>query len=71
MSLVARLKRIGIDTYLLLLAGTVLLATVLPVSGDAAVLVKTISVWAVALLCCPLPGGPMTGRAHARIGVYL
>ena len=50
MSLVARLKKIGIDTYLLLLAGTVLLATVLPVSGDAAVLVKTISVWAVALL---------------------
>lgn len=50
MSLVARLKKIGIDTYLLLLAGTVLLGTILPVSGDAAVLVKTISVWAVALL---------------------
>ena len=50
MSLAARLRRIGIDTYLLLLAGTVLLATILPVSGDAAVVVKAISLWAVALL---------------------
>lgn len=45
-----RLKLFGIDTYMLLLLGTVLLAVVLPVSGEAARVVKTISMVGVALL---------------------
>ena len=50
MSLSARLKRIGLDTYLLMLIGTVVLATVLPVSGIGAVIVSQIAFYAVALL---------------------
>jgi solute carrier family 10 (sodium/bile acid cotransporter), member 7 len=50
MSIFARLKRIGIDTYLLLLLGMVLLGSVLPASGDFAAVVRTVSLLAVALL---------------------
>ena len=50
MSLSARLKRIGLDSYLLMLIGTVVLATVLPVSGLGAVIVSQIAFYAVALL---------------------
>lgn len=44
------LKKLPIDNYMLLLMGTVLLATLLPVSGDAARVVSLISYFAVALL---------------------
>jgi sodium/bile acid cotransporter 7 len=45
-----RLKFFGIDTYMLLLLATVLLAIVLPVSGEMARVVKTMSMLGVALL---------------------
>ena len=44
------LKKLPIDNYMLLLMGTVLLATLLPVSGEAARVVSLISYFAVALL---------------------
>lgn len=44
------LKKLPIDTYMMLLIATVILATVLPVSGQAAVIVSQISYFAVALL---------------------
>lgn len=44
------LKKLPIDTYMLLLMATVALATVLPVSGEAATIVSKISYAAVALL---------------------
>jgi sodium/bile acid cotransporter 7 len=50
MSIMARLKRIGIDTYLLALLGMVVLGSILPASGDFAVVVRTVSLLAVALL---------------------
>jgi sodium/bile acid cotransporter 7 len=50
MSLDARLKRIGLDYYLLLLVGAVVLATLLPASGTGAVIVSQIAYYAVALL---------------------
>jgi len=50
MSLQAKLKRIGLDTYLFLLLGTVALATVLPASGLGAVVVSKVAYYAVALL---------------------
>lgn len=50
MGIFARLKRFGIDTYLLLLLGMVLLGTVLPASGDFAAVVRIASLAAVALL---------------------
>ena len=46
----ARLRRIGVDTYLLALLGMVLLGSVLPASGDFAALVRVVSQIAVALL---------------------
>lgn len=46
----AYLKRLGIDTYMLLLIGTVVLGLLLPVQGFAATLLKQITFWAVALL---------------------
>ncbi|HEY4169086.1 MAG TPA: bile acid:sodium symporter, partial [Reyranella sp.] len=45
-----RLKRLGIDTYLLLILATVALAALFPVSGSAADFVRLLSVLAVALL---------------------
>ena len=50
MSLINRLKRIGLDAYLLLLIATVLLATVLPARGEAAAFVSPLAYSAVALL---------------------
>ncbi len=50
MTLVQRLKRLGIDTYLLLILATVALAALFPVSGSAADFVKLLSVLGVALL---------------------
>lgn len=50
MSLASRLKRIGLDTYLFLLIGTVVLATVLPASGLGAQIVSRVAYFAVALL---------------------
>jgi len=50
MSFFGRLKRIGIDTYMLLLIGTVILAAVLPASGGGAVVVSQVAYYAVALL---------------------
>lgn len=50
MSLINRLKRIGLDAYLLLLIATVLLATVLPARGEAAAFVAQLAYYAVALL---------------------
>lgn len=44
------LRKLPIDTYMLLLIGTVALATVLPVYGQAAVIVSKISYAAVSLL---------------------
>ncbi|WP_353473978.1 bile acid:sodium symporter [Salipiger sp. H15] len=44
------LKRIGIDTYMLLLIGTVFLGLLLPAQGVAAVGLKHVTFWAVALL---------------------
>lgn len=44
------LKKLPIDAYMLLLTGTVLLATILPVSGQPAVIVSKVSYAAVALL---------------------
>jgi len=45
-----RLKRLGIDLYMVLLIGTVLLATVLPARGEAAAFVSSASYFAVVLL---------------------
>lgn len=50
MTLTQRLKRLGIDAYLVMLFGTVALAVVLPASGAAADAVKVVSLLAVALL---------------------
>jgi sodium/bile acid cotransporter 7 len=50
MSIAARLKRFGIDAYLAMLLGTVVLAIVLPASGLAAVIVSKVAYAAVALL---------------------
>lgn len=50
MALGNTLKRIGFDYYLLLLLGTVLLATFLPADGIAAEIVEQIAYYAVALL---------------------
>ena len=45
-----RLKSIGIDLYMVLLIGTVLLATALPARGEAAAFVSSASYFAVVLL---------------------
>ncbi|KFL31161.1 membrane protein [Devosia riboflavina] len=50
MSLAQRLKRFGLDYYLLLLLGTVVLATLWPASGAGADIVDQIAYFAVALL---------------------
>lgn len=50
MSFASRLKRSGFDTYMLLLAGTIALAWVLPASGIGAEIVSWIAYFAVALL---------------------
>jgi sodium/bile acid cotransporter 7 len=50
MTFADRLKRFGIDSYMALLIGTVVLATVLPASGAWADAIKTVSLLAVALL---------------------
>lgn len=50
MGLYARLKRIGIDAYMLMLIGAMALATVLPASGLGATIVSTVAFYAVALL---------------------
>ncbi len=50
MSFAARLKRFGFDYYLLLLIGTVLLASFFPASGNSAEIVEHIAYFAVALL---------------------
>ena len=50
MSLSTRLKRIGLDTYLFLLLGTVVLAAILPASGIGAQIVSKVAYFAVALL---------------------
>ena len=44
------LKRIGIDTYMLLLVGTVLLGLILPARGIAAEALRGVTFWAVTLL---------------------
>lgn len=44
------LKRVGIDTYMVLLLATVCLGVVLPVAGAAAAGLKYVTFWAVALL---------------------
>ncbi|MFD2173511.1 bile acid:sodium symporter family protein [Rhodobacter lacus] len=44
------LKRFGIDTYMLLLIGTVVLGVVVPAQGIAAVGLKSLTYWAVSLL---------------------
>jgi len=44
------LKRLGIDTYMLLLLGTVALGLVLPARGAAAEILGYVTFWAVALL---------------------
>ncbi|KKB77127.1 membrane protein [Devosia soli] len=50
MSLAKRLKRFGLDYYLFLLLGTVVLATLLPASGLGAEIVDQVAYYAVALL---------------------
>jgi len=50
MSFAARLKRFGFDYYLLLLIGTVLLASFFPASGMSAEIVEQVAYFAVALL---------------------
>src|SRR5690606_17200779 len=50
MPLLERLKRIGLDAYLLLLIATVVLATVLPARGRVADGVALLAYYAVALL---------------------
>jgi sodium/bile acid cotransporter 7 len=50
MALTDRLRRFGIDGYMALLIGTVVLATVLPASGGFADAIRTVSLLAVALL---------------------
>ncbi|SOC19170.1 bile acid:sodium symporter family protein [Rhodobacter maris] len=44
------LKRFGIDTYMLLLIGTVILGVILPAQGLAAAGLKSLTYWAVSLL---------------------
>ena len=56
------LKKLPIDTFMLLLVATVLLATLLPVSGGAAKFVSQLSYAAVALLFF-LYGAKLEGRA--------
>ncbi|MGI6853591.1 bile acid:sodium symporter family protein [Mesorhizobium sp. 1B3] len=46
----AVLKRIGIDRYMVLLATTVLLASLVPAQGDFAVVLQHVTYWAIALL---------------------
>ncbi|MCB1389974.1 MAG: bile acid:sodium symporter [Rhodobacteraceae bacterium] len=48
--MLARLKRYGIDPYLVLLFATVAAAALLPAGGDIATVLKGVSYWAVALL---------------------
>ena len=50
MSIGQRLKRVGFDWYLVLLVGTVVIATLLPARGAMADAVEVISSLAVALL---------------------
>ncbi|KFL32829.1 membrane protein [Devosia riboflavina] len=50
MSLAKRLKRFGLDYYLFLLVGTVVLATLLPASGIGAEIVDQVAYFAVAFL---------------------
>lgn len=50
MSFAARLKRFGFDYYLLLLLGTVILASLFPASGVSAEVVERVAYFAVALL---------------------
>jgi sodium/bile acid cotransporter 7 len=44
------LRRIGVDTYMILLVGMVVAGALLPVSGPAARLLTSVTYWAVALL---------------------
>jgi len=50
MSVLAWLKRIGFDVYILMLLGTVVLATILPAQGAAASVLSVVTYFAVALL---------------------
>jgi sodium/bile acid cotransporter 7 len=45
-----RLKRIGLDLYMVLLLGAVLLAALLPARGDVATFVSSATYFAVMLL---------------------
>lgn len=49
-SIEAALRRIGLDRYMILLVGTVLLASFLPAQGAFAILLSHLTYWAVALL---------------------
>lgn len=49
-SLEAALKRVGIDRYMLLLALTVMLATMLPAQREFATILRHVTYWAVSLL---------------------
>ena len=46
----AKLRRIGLDRYMMLLILTVVLASLLPASGGFAEVLRTVTYWAVALL---------------------
>ena len=63
------LKRIGIDTYMLLLLGTVALGLLLPLSGVAAKALQLATWWAVVLpwqACRPWTGAPQAHRWKTR-----
>lgn len=49
-ALLRRLRSFGVDTYMMLLVATVLLAILMPASGDGAVLLSHLAYYAVALL---------------------
>jgi len=49
-STAARLKRYGIDRYMVLLAGTIVAATLLPAQGGTASVLRGVSFWAIAVL---------------------
>lgn len=49
-ALLQRLKAIGVDSYMMLLVATVVLAILLPASGTSAVIVSQVAYYAVALL---------------------
>lgn len=49
-SIESRLRRIGLDRYMILLAATVLLASLLPAQGAFAAALSHVTYWAVALL---------------------